>query len=190
MIFSVIISALLFADEGGSSLWVLFAIAIVFFAVLIGLKSGFDLRISSTGFAIDDTGRIFRIRKGNDDTGLIAIGLGGAIKGISTVASTVASAAGSAAQFYTYHRTTQLMQNPNVVAEIAKNARQISPSSAQILEILNVYNHTITSKTVKIRCDYRNTYTGKIYYNKTITIYKAYKCFNELIQLIITHRVA
>jgi len=77
------------------------------------------------------------------------------------------------------------MQNPEIIAKMVECAS--TTTGAEVRQILKVYNYTQNSRSVKIRCDYRIMRTGQIKYNKNITIYKSFNCFNDLMNIILNN---
>ena len=178
-------------SQSANPLFTLLLLSIILFPVFLGIKYAIDIRKQSTAFAIDDQGKIFRVTLLNtDNTGIIGISAGNFARTVSPAIGTATTALGAAAQIKSDYDTSQIMQNPEAIIKIIDTTYNRGVfMGAIVLEILNVYHYTETSKSIKITCDYRNGVSKKIYYRKQLKIYKVYQNWDQLMHAIITHRV-
>lgn len=161
---------------------------IIYFSVILGIR----MRTRMSGWATTSDGRIFKAMTVNNGQGLYFGGLA-AGKLIDQVAGNdnniggnVGGAIGAAAQFYSMNRSAQYMSHPEIVAKMVEEAPNIT--GAEVWEVLKVHSITNGKHSVKINCDYRIVRTGKIKYNKNMSIEKSYNQFDDLISVINTHR--
>jgi len=180
-------------DSESSLVIILFAtfvwmLIIIYYSVILGIK----MRNRMIGYATDTNGRIFRAMAINNGQGLYLGGVaaGGLVDQIagnsSNVGKNLGGAVGAAAQLYTMNRSANYMSNPEIVAKMVEEAPNIS--GAEVIEILKVYSIIDKRKTVKINCDYKILSANKIRYAKNLTIEKSYNMFEDLINILNTHR--
>ena len=98
----------------------------------------------------------------------------------------IGGAIGAAGQFYAMNRQAQYMSHPEIVAKMVESAPNIT--GAEVIEILKVHSITNGKHSVKINCDYKTLRTDKVKYNKNISIEKSYNQFDDLMNVINTHR--
>lgn len=162
------------------------------FVIWYALSFGMKFRSQLTGFATDTNNNVYFASKLNNGESFVIGGMAaeGVIDGIlgnsDSFAGDLAKGLGTAMTLYSMNKSAKIMQNPEIIAKMVEYAT--TTTGAEIRQILKVYNYTQNSHKVKIRCDYRIMRTGKIKYNKTITIYKSYNCFNELMNILLNTR--
>ena len=180
-------------DELMDNLIFLLFLVICFTGLIIGyaIKFGFKFRSQLTGFATDTDNNVYCATKLNNGEEFVIGGIaaGGVIDAVlkdsNSFAGNMAQGVGAAMALYSFNKSAKIMQNPEIIAKIVENAN--TTTGAEVRQILKVYNYTQNSHSVKIRCDYRIMRTGKIKYNKNITIYKSFNCFNDLMNAILNN---
>lgn len=192
IIFIVAIVALAVALDSSMALFVIMLFAfiglIIYFSVILGLR----LRTRMTGWATTDDNRIFKAMTVNNGQGLYFGGLaaGSMIDQLTDSAKdigrNVGGTIGAAGQFYAMNRQAQYMSHPEIVAKMVESAPNIT--GAEVIEILKVHSITNGKHSVKINCDYKTLRTDKVKYNKNVSIEKSYNQFDDLMNLINTHR--
>lgn len=161
---------------------------IVYFAIKFSLK----FRSQLMGFATDTDNNIYCATKLNNGEEFVIGGMaaGGIIDAVlkdsNSFAGNMAEGLGTAMTLYSMNKSAKIMQNPEIIAKMVECAN--TTTGAEVRQILKVYNYTQNAHRVKISCDYRIMRTGKIKYNKNITIYKSFNCFNELMNIILNNR--
>ena len=161
---------------------------IIYYSVIFGIK----MRNRMVGYATDINGRIFKAMAINNGRGLYLGGVaaGGLIDKIagnnSNVGKNLGGAVGAAAQMYSMNRSANYMSQPEIISKIVESAPNIS--GAEVIEILKVYSIVDRKKSVKINCDYKVLRNNKIKYAKNLTIEKSYNMFEDLINILNTHR--
>lgn len=171
---------------------------LLFFSLFFGFfmyylfEYSFKYRSRLTGFATDTNNNVYCVTKLNNGEDFVIGGMatGGIIDNIlkdnNSFAGNLAEGIGTAMTIYSLNKSEKIMQNPEIIARMVECAT--TTTGAEIKQILKIYNYTQTSHSVKIKCDYRIMRTGKIKYNKNITIYKSFNCFNELMNDILNIR--
>ena len=150
------------------------------------------MRAKLIGYAIDNEGKIYQATKLNNNGGLYLEGIiaGDLVDKItnnnSHIGANIGGIVGVTSQYYTLNKSTKIMTNPEIIAQIVENGEKIS--GAKVIEILRTYQYIDKGKYVKVNCDYKLLRGNKILYNKPIKIYKAYNCFNDLINIIINKK--
>lgn len=190
-IIAIILLAVIRVDNFVFFMLMMFAFIglIIYFSIILGLR----MRTRMTGWATTSDGRIFKAMTVNNGQGLYFGGLaaGNLIDQISgndnNIGGNVGGAIGAAAQFYSMNRSAQYMSHPEIIAKMVEEAPNIT--GAEVFEILKVHSITSGKHSVKINCDYRIIRTGKIKYNKNMSIEKSFNQFDDLINLINTHKV-
>lgn len=192
--FIIIMTVVLFDDAFENSFG-LFAIEMIAFLVIVfyvAIKFSLGMRAKLIGYATDTEGRIYQATKLNNGEELYIGGLAAGslidtiAKNSSNIGRDLGGAIGAGAQFYTMYKSAQVMSNPEIIAKMVENGQNIS--GAMVIEILKVHSYIDKNRCVKLRCDYRFLKNGKIKYNKTLTIYKAYNYFNDLINIAINKK--
>ena len=170
---------------------ILISLFLVFaFSYIIQLSK--KMRAKLIGYAIDNEGKIYQATKLNYNGGLYLEGIiaGDLVDKItnnnSNIGANIGGMVGVTSQFYTLNKSTKIMTNPEIIAQIVENGEKIS--GAKVIEILKTYQYIDKGKYVKVNCDYKLLRGNKILYNKPIKIYKAYNCFNDLINIIINKK--
>ena len=157
--------------------------------IFCALKFNFKYHSQLMGFATDINNNVYCVIKLNNGEEFL---IGGMATGkiIDTVlrdnnsfAGNMTEGLGAAMSLYSLNKSAKLMQNPEIIAKMVENAT--TTTCAEVRQILKVYNYTQNSHRVKIECDYKIMRTGKIKYNKNITIYKSFNCFNDLMNAIL-----
>lgn len=168
---------------------VVFMVLLIYYSVILGLR----LRTRMSGWATTNDGRIFKVMTINNGQGLYFGGLAAGkmvdqlADNNSITGQNVGGTLGAAAQFYSMNRSAKYMSHPEIIAKMVEEAPNIT--GAEVCEILKVYSITNRNQSVKINCDYKIIRTGKIKYNKNMSIEKSYNQFDELMDIINTHRV-
>lgn len=165
-----------------------FITLILYFSIIAGSKT----RSKITAYATDTNGRIFKAMIVNNGQGL---GIGGIAAGglidqlagsDSNIGESIGGVVGSVAQIYAMNRSVKYMSNPEIVAKIVETAPNIT--GAEVFEILKVHDIVNRNKSIKVKCDYKNLRTNKVKYRKSLTIEKSYNMFDDLIDVLNTHR--
>lgn len=165
-----------------------FTAFIIWYAISFGIK----FRVQFTGFATDTDNNVYFTSKLNNGENFVIGGIAaeGILDGIlgnsDSFAGDLAKGVGTVMTLYSMNKSAKIMQNPEIIAKMVENAT--TTTGAQILQILKVHNYSQDSHKVKIWCDYGDMRTGKIVYNKKITIYKSYNCFNDLMNILLSQR--
>lgn len=160
---------------------------VIYYAIKFNLK----FRSQLMGFATDTNNNIYCVTKLNNGEEFVLGGMvagkiiDAVLKDSNSFAGDMAEGVGAAMTFYSLNKSAKIMQNPEIIAKMVEYAN--TTTGAEVRQILKVYNCTQNSHSVKIRCDYKIIRTGKIKYNKNITIYKSFNCFNDLINTILNH---
>ena len=189
-IVAIIALAVVIADNAGLFVLMMFAFIglIVYFSIILGLR----LRTRMSGWATTNDGRIFKAMTVNNGQGLYFGGLaaGGLIDQVAgnsnNAGRNLGGAVGAAAQFYSMNKSAQYMSHPEIIAKMVEEAPNVT--GAEVWEVLKVHSVTNKNHSVKINCDYRIVRTGKIKYNKNMSIEKSYNQFDELMNCINSHR--
>ena len=189
-IVAIIAIAVVIADNMGLFMLIMFAFIglIIYFSIILGLR----LRARMTGWATTNDGRIFKAMTVNNGQGLYFGGAaaGGLVDQLAgnnnNIGRDLGGAVGAAAQFYSMNKSAQYMSHPEIVAKMVEDAPNVT--GAEVWEILKVHSITNKNHSVKINCDYRIVRTGKIKYNKNMSIEKSYNQFDELMNCINSHR--
>lgn len=189
-IVSIIVLAMAGMDSMAVFMFLMFAFmaALIYYSVILGLR----LRSRMTGWATTEDGRIFKAMTVNNGQGLYFGGAaaGGLIDQLagndSNLGRDLGGAVGAAAQFYSMNRSAKYMSHPEIVAKMVESAPNIT--GAEVFEILKVYSITDNKKSVKVNCDYKILRTNKIKYRKNLTIEKSYNMYEDLINILNTHR--
>lgn len=160
---------------------------VIYYAIKFNLKFHSQLM----GFATDTNNNVYCATKLNNGEEFVIGGMaaGGIIDAVlkdsNSFAENMAEGVGAAMTLYSLNKSAKIMQNPEVIAKMVECAN--TTTGAEVRQILKVYNYTQSSHSVKIRCDYKIMRTGKIKYNKNITIYKSFNCFNDLMNAILNN---
>lgn len=189
-IVAIIALAVVIADNAGLFVLMMFAFIglIVYFSIILGLR----LRTRMSGWATTNDGRIFKAMTVNNGQGLYFGGLaaGGLIDQVAgnsnNAGRNLGGAVGAAAQFYSMNKSAQYMSHPEIIAKMVEEAPNVT--GAEVWEVLKVHSVTNKNHSVKINCDYRIVRTGKIKYNKNMSIEKSYNQFDELMNCINSHK--
>lgn len=161
---------------------------LIYYVILLSIR----MRGKLTGYATDMEGRIFKVIMTNNGQCLylngVAVGsMSDQIIGShSNIGKNLGGLAGATAQIYSVNRSSKYMSNPEVVAKIVESVPNIS--GAEVYEILKVNSILDKKKLVKVNCDYKILKTGKVKYNKIITIEKSLNSFDDLVNLIRSHK--
>lgn len=159
--------------------------------IYYAIKFNSKFRSQLMGFATDTENNVYCVTKLNNGEefvigGIAAGGIMDAVlKDNNSFAGDMAEGVGVTMALYSLKKSAKIMQNPEIIAKIVECAN--TTTGAEVRQILKVYNYTQNSHSVKIRCDYRVMQTGKIKYNKNITIHKSFNCFNDLINIILSN---
>lgn len=189
-IVAIIALAVVIADNAGLFVLMMFAFIglIVYFSIILGLR----LRTRMSGWATTNDGRIFKAMTVNNGQGLYFGGLaaGGLIDQVAgnsnNAGRNLGGAVGAAAQFYSMNKSAQYMSHPEIIAKMVEEAPNVT--GAEVWEVLKVHSVTNKNHSVKINCDYKIVRTGKIKYNKNMSIEKSYNQFDELMNCINSHK--
>ena len=160
---------------------------VIYFA--IKFRSKFQSQLM--GFATDTDNNVYSAVKLNNGEEFVIGGMaaGGIIDAVlkdsNSFAGNMAEGLGAAMTLYSLNKSAKIMQNPEIIAKMVECAN--TTTGAEVRQILKVYSYTQNSRSVKIRCDYRIMRTGQIKYNKNITIYKSFNCFNDLMNIILNN---
>lgn len=179
-----------FMDNPLSMIWITFGFMalVIWYAISFGMK----FRTQLTGFATDTDNNVYLASKLNNGENFVIGGM--AAEGIidnllgksDSFAGDFAKGLGTAMTLYSMNKSAKIMQNPEIIAKMVEYAT--TTTGAEVKQILKVYNYSQDSHKVKIWCDYRIMRTGKIKYNKKITIYKSFNCFNDLMNILLSIR--
>ena len=192
IIFIVAIITVAFTLQGLIALYVIMTFAfmglIIYFSIILGIR----LRTRMSGWATTDDNRICKAMTVNNGQGLYFGGLaaGSMVDQLTNSAKDIGrdigGAIGAAGQFYAMNRQAQYMSHPEIVAKMVESAPNIT--GAEVIEILKVHSITNGKHSVKINCDYKTLRTDKVKYNKNVSIEKSYNQFDDLMNVINTHR--
>lgn len=161
---------------------------LIYYVILLSIR----MRGKLTGYATDMEGRIFKVIMTNNRQCLylngVAVGsMADQIIGShSNIGKNLGGLAGATAQICSVNRSSKYMSNPEVVAKIVESVPNIS--GAEVYEILKVNSILDKKKLVKVNCDYKILKTGKVKYNKIIAIEKSLNSFDDLVNLIRSHK--
>lgn len=189
-IVAIIVLAVTLTDSMGLLFIMMFAFIslIIYFSIILGLR----LRTRMTGWATTTDGRIFKAMAMNNGQGLYfgGAGAGGLVDQLvgnsNNIGRDIGGAVGATAQFYAMNRSAQYMSHPEIVAKMVENAPNVT--GAEIYEILKIHSIIDGKHSIKLNCDYRIVRTGKIKYNKNMSVEKSYNQFNDLVNTFNTHR--
>lgn len=189
-IVAIIALAVTLTDSMGLFFIMMFAFfgLIIYFSIILGLR----LRTRMTGWATTTDGRIFKAMAMNNGQGLYfgGVAAGGLVDQLAgnsnNIGRNIGGAVGAAAQFYSMNRSAQYMSHPEIIAKMVEEAPNVT--GAEIYEILKVHSINDGKHSIKMNCDYRIIRTGKIKYNKNMTVEKSYNQFNDLVNTFNTHR--
>ena len=160
---------------------------VIYFAIKFSLK----FRSQLMGFATDTNNNVYCVTKLNNGEEFVIGGMAAGeiidsvLKNSNSFAGNMAQGLGAAMTMYSLNNSAKIMQNPEIIAKMVECAN--TTTGAEVRQILKVYSYTKNSHSVKIRCDYKIMRTGKIVYNKNITIYKSFNCFNDLMNIILNN---
>lgn len=179
-------------DNFKTALFVLFFITwlslIIYYSVILGLR----LRNRMIGYATDTEGRIFRATAMNKGQGLYFGGLAAGemldqlVGSDSNLGRNLGGAAGATAQLYLMNKSAKYMSHPEIVAKMVESAPNIT--GAEVIEILKVYLITNRKKSIKVKCDYKILRKNKIKYSKNLVIEKSFNMFEDLLNVLSTHK--
>lgn len=161
---------------------------LIYYSIVLG----FRMRTRMTGYATDTNGRIFKAMIVNNGQGLYfgGVAAGGLLDQLagsdSKIGESLGGAIGAAAQFYSMNRSAKYMSHPEIVAKMVESAPNIT--GAEVIEILKVYDIVNKNKSVNVKCDYKVLRTNKVKYGKTLSIEKSFNMFDDLINVLNTHR--
>jgi hypothetical protein len=162
---------------------------IIYFSVILGIR----MRTRMTGWATTNDGRIFKVMTVNNGQGLYFGGIAAGsmidqlIGNNSNIASNLGGTLGAAGELYSMNKSAQYMSHPEIVAKIVEEAPNVT--GAEVYEILKVNSITDGSRSIKMNCDYKIVRTGKVKYNKNMSVEKSYNQMNDLVNILNTHRV-
>lgn len=161
---------------------------LIYYSILLGLR----LRAKMSGWATTFDNRIFKAMTVNNGEGLYfgGVAVGSMVDQLSknnnSTGRDLGATVGAIAQFYSIYKSAQYMSHPEIVAKMVELAPDIT--GAKVIEILKVHSITAGKHFVKVKCDYRILRTNKMKSGKNMYIEKSYNQFNDLINLINTHR--
>lgn len=161
---------------------------IIYYSIILGIR----LRSRMTGYATDTEGRIFKAMTINNGQGLYFGGVAAGsmvdqlIGSTSKIGENLGGAVGAAAQFYSMNKSAEYMSHPEIVAKMVESAPNIT--GADVIEILRVYSIIDRKKSIKIKCDYKYLRNNKIKYNKNLVIEKSFNMFDDLVNVLNTHK--
>lgn len=189
-IVAIMVLAITLTDSMGLFMLMMFAFmgVIIYYSVVLGLR----LRTRMTGWATSSDGRIFKAFYVNNGSGLYfgGVAAGGLVDQLagnnSNLGRDLGGAVGAAAQFYSMNKAAQYMSHPEIIAKIVEDAPNVT--GAEVYEILKVHSITDSKHSVKLVCDYRIARTGKVKYNKKMSVEKSFNQFNDLVNTFNTHR--
>lgn len=150
------------------------------------------LRNKLIGYATDTEGRIFKVKAMNNGQGLYFGGTaaGGMIDQLvgddSGLYESIGSIVGATAQLYSINRSAKYMSNPEIVAKMVESAPNVT--GAEITEILKVYSVKNRREYIKVNCDYKILRKNKIKYKKNLIIKKTFNMFDDLVNMLNSHR--
>ncbi len=161
---------------------------IIYFSAILGLR----LKSRMSGYATDTNGRIFKAMTVNNGQGLYfgGVAAGSLIDQLSGsdlgIGETLGGAVGAAAQLYSISRSAKYMSHPEIVAKMVELAPNIT--GAEVIEVLKVYSIENRKKSIKVKCDYKILRKNKIKYNKNLIIEKSFNMFDDLVNVLNTHK--
>ncbi len=166
-------------DSGTTGITFTFLIScflLIFYSVLGGIR----LRDKFKAYATTNDGSIYQIVSLNNVQGISRIGnrLPNSLDSVRDVANI----AGAASQIIGVKRVTDLMQNPNFIAESLENYHYVR--GMLFTKIDRVYSINKTRKHYIIDCDYTVLNSGKEFKNKKIKIARAYTGVDDLANLL------
>lgn len=170
---------------------ILFVLIFTAFIVYFAIKFNLKFHSKLMGFATDTNNNVYCAVKLNNGEefaiGGLAAGkiINNIVKDNNNLAGDIVGGVGAAMSLYSMNKSAKIMQNPEVIAKMVECAD--TTTGAEVRKILKVYNYTENSHCVKIFCDYQIMKTGIIKYNKKLTIYKSFNCFNDLINIILSN---
>ena len=94
----------------------------------------------------------------------------------------IAMITGTAAALNEISDSFKNMQNPDYCVQLLEDS--FNNKSCNGYQILNVYNINHDKSFIKITCDYKNLYNGKIKRKRVIKIYNSYTGIEEFIDLL------
>lgn len=161
---------------------------IIYYSIILGIR----LRSRMTGYATDTEGRIFKAMTINNGQGLYFGGVAAGsmvdqlIGGTSKIGENLGGAVGAATQFYSMNKSAEYMSHPEIVAKMVESAPNIT--GADVIEILKVYSIIDRKKSIKIKCVCKYLRNNKIKYNKNLVIEKSFNMFDDLVNVLNTHK--
>lgn len=192
IIFIIIIIKLAISLIDNMALFILAILAfigvIIYYSIILGIR----LRTRMTGWATTSDGRIFKVYYVNNGSGLYfgGVAAGGLVDQLagkgSNLGQGIGGTIGAAAQIYSINKASKYMSNPEIIAKIVEDYPNVT--GAEVYEVLKVYSVTDSKHSIKLVCDYKTVRTGKIKYNKKISVEKSFNQFNDLVNTFNTHR--
>ena len=191
----VTISVLAIIERGSVVIGIITILIGVCLYVVLGIISQVREQSKLQGFATDTDGNVYMTYKLNNGEefaigGIAAGGLAKSIldnKNVNSNAGNLAGGLGSVIgigmSLYSESKSKKIMQNPEIIAKMEECAE--TTTGASVTKFLKVHSYTENSHKIKIKCDYEIMNTGKIKYNKRITIYKSFNYFDDLKSVIL-----
>lgn len=169
-------------DDDFTSLSIFFAVTIIAIFALAS-RSKYGARL--TAFAIDSNGKLYQAVHIGDE--IVSVVTGGATGflldqvvngGNSAIFEDLGTIIGSYMAYKKRERALKLMVNPEFIAKLIENARNIQ--GANIYSFEKIYSISENNNSLTIICDYMNVRTGKIEIKKKLNILKSFNSFDDL----------
>ena len=170
-----------FSFEGGAGFLLIIAMIALMLIYGFSWRKKYFARLSS--FATDTENNVYYVKNLNPNGNVVVGGvLARDILG-NNMLGNMAQIAGTVAAANTLTNAAKIMQCPEVIAKIVENSTETY--GVDVYKILKVYNYVENSHVIKVRCDYQIINKGKVKNNATLTIYKSYNSFKDLINTIL-----
>ncbi len=152
------------------TLIMLFMILIVYYTIIITTK----LVTRLSGWIITDDNRLIRVS-------ILNIGqtylLGSLVNNSSSVI-------GGTMFLTNINKLSEQMNKPEVVAKMVEEV----PKGVLLIEIVKVHNIIEKKHHLIVKCDYKDSRTTKILYNRNFKVEKSYNQLNDLINILNTFK--
>lgn len=155
-------------------------LAIMYYGCLLSLRQISRL----SGYAIDNQGKIYKVTSLNNGQGLYFAGsaAGGMVdqltKNASNLGQSFGGVVGAIAEFKAINKSANYMSNPEIIEKMITDSQNVT--GAYVVEIVNVHSTIEKKHSLKVKCDFRDLRSNKVFYNRTIYVRKSYICYKDL----------
>lgn len=152
------------------TLIIILMMPIMYFTIIISTKMAARI----TGWTITEDNRLIRASILNFGQGYMA----------RAFANNVTGVIGGTMLINNLNNLANQMSNPDVVAKMVEEA----PKGILLIEIVKVHNIIEKKHHLIVKCDYKDSRTTKILYNRNFKVEKSYNQLNELINILNTFK--